>query len=79
LSNVILHADDEAEMHRLLSPLTAEETEMVAQLVEMAAMKACAERERRKPFVWVRRSTNSPGAFCGGSLCDIPSFGEAPE
>jgi hypothetical protein len=27
LANDILHADSEAEMHRLLAPLTAEETE----------------------------------------------------
>jgi uncharacterized protein YerC len=35
LANAILHANDEAEMYRLLSPLTAEETEDIAQLVEM--------------------------------------------
>jgi hypothetical protein len=48
LANDILHADNEAEMHRLIAPLTAEETEAVAQLVEMAAMKAWVERERAK-------------------------------
>jgi hypothetical protein len=35
-------------MYHLLAPLTAEETEEVAQLVEMAAMKAPIERERAK-------------------------------
>ena len=40
--------DSEAEMYRLIAPLTAEETEAVAQLVEMAAMKAWVERERAK-------------------------------
>jgi hypothetical protein len=48
LANDILHADSEAEMYRLLAPLTAEETDTVAQLVEMAAAKAWAERERAK-------------------------------
>jgi hypothetical protein len=35
-------------MYQLIAPLTAEETEEVAQLVEMAAMKAWVERERAK-------------------------------
>jgi hypothetical protein len=48
LANDILHANSEAEMHRLIVPLTADETEEVAHLVEMAAMKAWAERERTK-------------------------------
>jgi hypothetical protein len=30
LANAILHADNEAEMYRLLAPLTAEETEEIA-------------------------------------------------
>jgi hypothetical protein len=46
LANCILHADSEAEMYQLLAPLTAEEAEAVAQLVEMAAMKAWVERGR---------------------------------
>jgi hypothetical protein len=48
LANDILHCDSEAEMHRLIVPLTAEETEAVAQLAEMGAMKAWVERERAK-------------------------------
>ena len=36
------------EMYRLMAPLTAEEAVAVAQLVEMAAMKAWTERERTK-------------------------------
>jgi hypothetical protein len=35
-------------MYRLIAPLTTEETEVVAQLVEMAAMEAWAELERAK-------------------------------
>jgi len=35
----------DAEMFRLIAPLTAEETDVVAQ---MAAMKAWVERERAK-------------------------------
>ena len=48
LANAILHADSEAEMYRLIALLTVEEAEAVAQLVEMAAMKAWVERERAK-------------------------------
>ena len=46
LADDIRRAESEAEMYRLIASLTAEETEVVAQLVEMAAMKAWAERER---------------------------------
>jgi len=35
-------------MHRLLAPLTAEEAEQLAQVVETYAMKAWTERERAK-------------------------------
>jgi hypothetical protein len=35
LANDILHADSEAEMYRLIGPLTADKTEEVARLVEM--------------------------------------------
>jgi hypothetical protein len=35
-------------MYRLIAPLTGEETEEIAQLAEMAAMKAWAERGRAK-------------------------------
>jgi hypothetical protein len=48
LANAILHADNEAEMHRLIAPLTVDGTENVAQLVEMAAMKAWVDRERAR-------------------------------
>jgi hypothetical protein len=48
LANHILRADSEAEMHRLLAPLTADETEQLAQVVETYAMKAWTERERAK-------------------------------
>jgi hypothetical protein len=48
LANDILHADSEAEMYRLLAPLTAEETENVAQLFEIGAMKAWVEREQAR-------------------------------
>jgi hypothetical protein len=48
VANAILHADSGAEMFRLILPLTAEETEEVVELAEMAAMKACTERERAK-------------------------------
>ena len=33
LANDILHANNEAEMHRLLAPLTAGRTEEIAQMV----------------------------------------------
>jgi hypothetical protein len=48
LANDILDADSEAEMYRLLAPLSAEGTEDVALLVKMAAMRAWVERERVK-------------------------------
>ena len=48
LANDIFRANSEAEMHRLLAPLTAEEAEELAQLVEMGAMKAWIECERAK-------------------------------
>jgi len=48
LANDILRADSDAEMFQLIAPLTAEETDAVAQLVEMAAMKAWVERERSR-------------------------------
>ena len=35
-------------MYRLSAPLTTEETEELAQLIEMGAMKAWAARERAK-------------------------------
>jgi hypothetical protein len=41
-------------MYRPLASLTAEETEEVAQLVEMAAMKAWVERERAKARAAIR-------------------------
>jgi hypothetical protein len=76
LANDILHADNETKMHRLLAPLTAEETEAVAQLVEMAAMKAWVEREREKaqhelsecsfaafPFATFRRLGKRPSSL----------------
>jgi hypothetical protein len=48
MANDILHANSEAEMYRLLAPLSAEEIEAVAQLVEVAAMNSWVERERAK-------------------------------
>jgi hypothetical protein len=48
LANDILRADSQAEMYRLLSPLTTDETEEVVQLVEMGAMKARVRWERAK-------------------------------
>jgi hypothetical protein len=48
LANGILHADGEGEMYKLIAPLTTEQTDAVAQLVEMAAMKAWVEHERAR-------------------------------
>ena len=48
LANDVFRANSEAEMHRLLASLTAEEAEELAQLVEMGAMKAWIECERAK-------------------------------
>jgi hypothetical protein len=48
LANEILHADSEAEVLQLIAPLTTEQTEKVAHLVETGAMKARVERERAK-------------------------------
>jgi hypothetical protein len=48
LAHDILHADREAEMYRVLARLSAEETEAVARLVEMAAMNSWVERKRAK-------------------------------
>jgi hypothetical protein len=48
MADDILRASSEAEMYRLLAPLTAVETEKVAQLVDMAAMKAWVQRKRAK-------------------------------
>jgi hypothetical protein len=48
LANDILRANSEAETYRLVGRLTAKETDAVARLVEMAAMKARVERECAK-------------------------------
>ena len=48
LANEIQHADSEAEVLQLIAPLTTEQTEKVAHLVETGAMKARVERERAK-------------------------------
>ena len=48
LANAIFHATSEAEVQRLLAPLTADKTEDLAQLVETGAMQAWVERERAK-------------------------------
>jgi hypothetical protein len=48
LANDIFRAQSDDEVHRLLAPLSTEETEELAQLLEMGAMKAWVERERAK-------------------------------
>jgi hypothetical protein len=48
LARAIFGARDEAEVFRLLAPLTADEAEALAQLIEAAVMDEWAERERAK-------------------------------
>lgn len=44
LANDIVRANNEAEIHRMLAPLTSEETEELAQLIEMGAKRAWIAR-----------------------------------
>jgi hypothetical protein len=48
LANAIFCVESEEQMYRLLAPLTAEETEELAQLIEMGTMKAWVGRELAK-------------------------------